>query len=446
MSDQLCATVVSLMDAVPALELTAPSDEERAAIIDRGFFRPAENEAIAHWFARFLSQREVLWAVVNEIDESFSVPLSKLKSPNDWRRFVIGYSAACLLVRQDRFLLSQLATDSLIQRKLNEAFPEYRIPRKQYSAIFSGYTDPLTALQLYDAMSVARRRRRQISALENDDQVGVIVRQLSTLESYLDPSKRSYFKRLLQFISHRWRRRGASAAQQTIFAVLEGFGRTASRINPGSTKRVTDIVRSQVAQMAKPGDVFVSRHAYALTNYLLPGVWPHTSLYIGTPEQRHALGLDLDPAIAARWIDDKCTLEALRDGVKFRPLAETLSVDYFVILRPQLEREQLAEAIGRVIQHEGKGYNFDFDFFTSDKLVCTEVIYRAFDGIGQMDIPLFERAGRQTLSAEDLLDLALDTEQFDPVAIFGYPEGEKELITGDRVVNVLTNSYRTTTT
>lgn len=427
----LAATVESLMTAVPQLEADALSEEALAEIVERGVFRPAQDEALGHWFARFLSLRDALRAVINEADAAIDVPLWRIRDTQRWRSFVVGYAAACLLVRQDRFLLQRFATHTAIQRKLNEAFPEYRIERKHFSAIFSGCTDPLTALQLFEAMRVARRRRRHIAALIDDPQVGRIVRRLPQLECHLDPSKRSFVRHLLRFLRHRWRRRGASARQQTAFAVLEGFGRTASRINPGKVKRVTAAVRDEVAALLRPGDVIVSRHRYALTNYPLPGVWPHVSLYIGTAQQRDELGVDLDPVLAARWCGDRCTLEALRDGVRFRPLAETLNVDAFAILHPRVSVAGIAQALARAAVHEGKGYNFDFDFFTSDRLVCTEVVYRAYDGVEGMEFPLVERAGRQTLSAEDLLDIALDRGAFTPVALFGWPAGAADMITGE---------------
>ena len=79
----------------------------------------------------------------------------------------------------------------------------------------------------------------------------------------------------------------------------------------------------------------------------------------------------------------------------------------------------IKQAIERVIVHEGKSYNFDFDFFRSDRLVCTELAYRAYDEIEDIKIDLKERAGRPTLSAEDLCDLAIYSNMFDAVAIFG---------------------------
>lgn len=438
----LHSTVASLIDAVPQLAASAMPAQTLATIVERGVFRPAEDEQLGHWFARFLTQREALWAVINDADAALDVPLWRIQEREQWRVFLVGYAAACLLVQQDRFLLQRFATHKLIQRKLNEAFPEYRIERKQFSAIFSGYTDLVTALQLLEAMRMVHKRRKHIALLGDDEQVGFIVRRLEELESHLDASKRNFLRHLLRFIVHRWRRRGASATQQTVFSVLEGFGRTASRINPGTTKQVTDAIREAAAQLLQPGDVLVSRHRYALTNYLLPGVWPHVSLYIGTPQQRDALGVELTPECAARWCGNRCTLEALRDGVRFRPLSETLNVDAFAILRPRISPAGIATALARVVQHEGKGYNFDFDFFTSDKLVCTEVVYRAFDGIETCHLPLVERAGRQTLSAEDLLDLALDTDTFEALALFGLPAGERQMITGAPVREALIRSYR----
>ena len=192
----------------------------------------------------------------------------------------------------------------------------------------------------------------------------------------------------------------------------------------------------------QPGDVLVTRHSIALTNLFMPGFWPHAALYIGTPEQRDALGVEAPAEKHALWGESICTLEALKDGVRLRPLSDTLSVDHFVVLRPQLPATTIRQAIERGVVHEGKMYNFDFDFFSSDRLVCTEVIYRSFDGLDDIHFPLKERAGRKTLSAEDLLDYALDAEAFEPVAIFGVNGCEADIVYGDAVRELVISSYR----
>ena len=104
--------------------------------------------------------------------------------------------------------------------------------------------------------------------------------------------------------------------------------------------------------------------------------------------------------------------------------------------------DSIRQAIERALQHEGKLYNFDFDFFSSDRIVCTEVVYRAYDGLEDLRFPLSERAGRKTLSAEDLLDFALDTESFTPAAIFGVTDCEDAVMYGEGVRDALIASYR----
>ena len=135
-------------------------------------------------------------------------------------------------------------------------------------------------------------------------------------------------------------------------------------------------------------------------------------------------------------------LEALKDGVLFRPLEQTLAVDAVAVIRPQVSTTDLAAALTRVTLHEGKGYNFDFDFFRSDRLVCTEVVYRAFDGLGGIEFALHERAGRPTLSAEDLLDLALDHRGLEPVAVCGSPGCKGRVATGDEARALIQESYQ----
>lgn len=354
----------------------------------------------------------------------------------------MGYSAACLLIRLDRILLFDVAVHSSIQRKLNEAFPEYRIPRKQYTLIFSAFVNRVDALAIYDAIRLARKNQQRIDRLVNDPDVGFLVEQFDVLQAYLDTSKRNYLKRLWSYASHKWRRKGVVSLSNSLARVMERFGRAASVVKLPLSKRVTPDHIKELDSILEPGDVLVTRHDHALTNLFLPGFWPHAALYIGTVKQRESLGISADVAILERWSGDKCVLEALKDGVLFRPLSETLTVDNVVVLRPQISSKTIRVGIERVIRHEGKLYNFDFDFFNSERLVCTEVIYRAFDGLEGLEFPLTERANRKSLSAEDLLHYALDSNRFVPLLIVGVDHSEKKCITGDRARELLIESLQ----
>lgn len=438
----LSDTIRGLIEAASQLEKDAPAAPQLDEIVTRGEFRPTEDEAIGFWFARFLSVRESLWDVIDDVLTVLDKPASSIKSRNELRYFLVGYAAVCLLIRIDRMMLFNVACHSVIQRKLNEPFPEYRIPNKQYTRIFSAFVDQDNVLAIRDAMKFSRKKRRKLLRLSTDDDVGFIAQQLDELELSLNPSKLSYIKRVWNYLSHKWRRRGVVSVRKMLFGVMEGFGRTASEFCESENKWVTDDVLASIADFLRPGDVIITRHAKALTNLFLPGFWPHAALYIGTPEQRKAANINADWAAEQLWVGDICVLEARKDGVRLRPLRDTLSVDVFVVLRPNLGPESICRAIERAVLHEGKMYNFDFDFFNSDRIVCTEVVYRAYDGLEDLRFPLQERAGRKTLSAEDLLDFALDTEAFTPVAIFGVTDSDGAIVYGDEVRDILVESYR----
>jgi hypothetical protein len=248
---------------------------------------------------------------------------------------------------------------------------------------------------------------------------------------------------LKSFGEHALRRRGASARQRLTFAALESGGRLVAELRIDlHPKRIAPEIQERLASLLRPGDVLVTRHGGAFTNLFLPGYWPHAALYVGSPAEREALGVRIDDERRLRWSDDRRVLEALKDGVRFRSLHETLAVDAVAVLRPRLGVEEIARGLERAAEHEGKMYNFDFDFFRSDRLVCTEIVYRAFDGLGGVELELRERAGRPTLSAEDLLDAALDGGSFEPVALFGAPPDPQTLHLGASVRSPLAASYR----
>ena len=438
----LADTVKGLIEAASLLKDDAPTESELQRIISRGKFRPMEDEAIAYWFARYLTVRESLWPVIDDVVEI----LEGTRSSNDeeLRYFLVGYAAVCVLVDIDRKMLFDVAHHSIIQRKLNEPFQELRIPRKQFTRVFEAFIHERSAWTLLDAMKFARKNRRQLLALRSDPAVGSIAEQLPELRKSLNPSLREYLRGAWAFVSHKWRRRGVVSANNVLAGVIEGVGRAASDVYLTTNKKVTVDIREAAGEFLRPGDIVVTRHATALTNLFMPGFWPHAALYVGTPRQRDALGISVPIDKEVLWTGQICTLEALKDGVRLRPLSDTLSVDFFVILRPQVPAQTIRQAIERGIVHEGKMYNFDFDFFSSDRLVCTEVLYRSYDGLDGIRFLLTDRAGRKTLSAEDLLDFAVDSDAFEPVAIFGVEGCETEIVYGDDVRELLLASYRTT--
>lgn len=442
MLETLSETIRGLINAADQLRDDAPPRSQLEEIVARGDFRPAEDEAIGFWFARFLTVRDNLWNVINDVRTVLDNPADPVSDDDELRHFLVGYAAVCILIRIDRVMLFEVGYHSLIQRKLNEPFPEFRIPRKQYTEIFSAFVDQRNVFAIRDAIQFAKKNRHKLLNLSHDSDVGLIARHLREFEASLNPSKRSHLKRAWSYLSHKWRRRGVVSAEQLFATVLEGFGRTASQLCDMEHKRVTSGTVHSISEFLQAGDVIVTRHAKALTNLFFPGFWPHAALYVGTPEQRQAANIKVAPEKEHLWVNDVCVLEAKKDGVLLRPLRATLTVDTFVILRPRLTPQSISNAIERALLHEGKQYNFDFNFFNSDRIVCTELIYRAYDGLEGLEFPLRERAGRKTLSAEDLLDFALDSDAFTPVAIFGAKDCEDSILFGDGVRGALVASYR----
>lgn len=439
---KLARTLSSIEKMLPELEQeVANAAPEHKEIIAAQYFTPGQDERIKEWFTKFLALRVSLWEVIDEVHDQAAVNINGIKTDDEFRLFIIGFAAACQVVRLDRLLLERVATHTFIQRKLNEEIPEKNVASKQYTTIFEAFVDVSNTHKILQAIRFLDRKRRKIGSLLDDEWVGYFVRDLPQYRSYLDEHKRNYFKRSIDYFQHALRRRGARIKQQSQFRFLEVSGRVLSECVNKTNKQVTHEVLEQLRKYLKPGDVFVTRHKYALTNIFLPGFWPHSAIYIGSEHERELLGIEVAGAIQEKWQQDVCTFEALKDGVRLRTLQSTLSVDGFVVLRPKVSQKVIKQAIERIIKHEGKKYNFDFDFFRSDRLVCTELAYRAYDEIEHIKIKLKDRAGRPTLSAEDLCDLAINTDMFDAKAIFGIEGAEKLVTNRSKVESLLKASY-----
>jgi len=165
----------------------------------------------------------------------------------------------------------------------------------------------------------------------------------------------------------------------------------------------------------QPGDIILERRNWYLSNGFLPGFWSHMALYVGAPEDLEGRGLLTHPLVQRhleqyrqpdRNGHERRVIEAVASGVIFSSLEEMGSADHLAVLRPRVSEARKNAAIVRAFSHYGKPYDFDFDFFSTDKLVCTELIYRAYDETlegERVGLPLVRILGRDTLPPDEVV-------------------------------------------
>ncbi len=372
----------------------------------RGYFLPDEDALVRVRYSQYLTLRAALLGTLEELAAAAGA------DGVEWRgrlpAFATAFAAACLLLRATRFIVDLAKDRPVVWKKLDEEDRASGTPRKSFTAIYSAASSVANLRRFLVASDFYFSHRQEILALPPDTPAGGVAALLLEEEPMIERRRRDALKRLFAYRWFSFLRRHRSAWRQVMFGLFRISGSTIAELRQpgvkpaGAPKRITEDLRGRLLAKARPGDVFVTRHDDAMSNLFLPGFWPHAALYLGMREELEAAGIDL-PAGPGHWF-----LEAKKDGVKIRPAAETLQVDACVVLRPPLPPGLLSAAIARALSHEGKGYDFLFDFRTADVLACTEVIYRGFHGAGSISFRLLEVGGRLCLPAEEMLDQAMD--------------------------------------
>lgn len=206
-----------------------------------------------------------------------------------------------------------------------------------------------------------------------------------------------------------------------------------------------------LAPRLEPGDIMLERREWYLSNIGLPGYWPHATLYVGTPEERRryfdcaeirtwlAAGQapteDFETFLAAREPAAYAIavtadaaghppriIEALSEGVSFTTVEHSAGCDALAVLRPRVSRVEKARAILRAFHYSGRPYDFDFDFATDASLVCTELIYKAYEpatDFGGLRLEPGKILGRLVLPANEIAR-QFDAEQGQPGQQFDF--------------------------
>ena len=411
------AVLLAAAKALPTKDSIQGQLESAAAAQNRGYFLPDEDEQVRDVFVRYLAIRSSLLELIHTV----SAGKFRSKKTTSLPCFLVAFAAACLLIRKAEFIVNLANKYPVVRQKLDEAEPRYGLEAKNFTAIYNSLTAPKHWWAFYDAVRDYHVQRDAILELKSDSRLGLVVELLLGEEDYFQNRRADFLKNRLGYRLHSFLRRNRSGFQKTMFQLFKWSGSTIAELKqpfvkiPGAGKRVTPDVRDRLEGFLQPGDILVTRHDDAMSNLFLPGFWPHAAFYIGRPDQRGALGVKHASPVG----DTIRFLEAKKDGVKLRPPEDTLKVDAFTVLRPTISDLERGEAVTRSLTHAGKLYDFVFDFSAADRLACTELVYRSYHGVGDVQFELQERAGRYCLSAEDLVNQALGTGCFEAVLVYG---------------------------
>ena len=371
----------------------------------REYYTPKEDDELRWQFTSILSYRSALLRLVATYSGFDAV-----RDPDRRARcFMLGHAAAATTYQTGLRFVRTYRDEKLQRRKLNEAEPAWGIPAGMFDRIYEGVAGGRN-VELWDETSAyfetqrhQWRRREILSVADFDWLENCILASNEFVRTHRVSPSYAKFDLFLQRV-----REDAYTPVYAVQSMLSSWLGDTRIIQRPPLIRLEQI--EEVKGRLRPGDLILERRNWFVSNAFLPGFWPHSALYVGDIDDLRDLGIADHPDVKGHLSeflqpDDsghpRTIIEGVSDGIVFASLEHSLHADYVAVLRPRLSKELRAQAIARAFRHLGKPYDFEFDFFTSDKLICTELLYRAYED--SLHFPLVRIMGRDTLPAVEIV-------------------------------------------
>lgn len=343
-------------------------------------------------------------------------------------------------------LIEAAERNPVLDTVLNEPVPELGLPGGAYAGVKFRFLNVAAASEFAASRVVFAAIKTPVPPALRDGMDGDAA---FILRMGCGPGETLTLKNALKILQ----RSGQSAWFPVQAGVAEWMGDT--KVRRAGRSLISPAQIAQLLARLQPGDVLLTRREWYLSNIGLPGFWPHAALYVGTPEERRrafatpeiaawaraqggASG-ELEDLLRTRYPSAAAlsvqpqehghvprVLEAMSEGVVFTTLEHSADADCVAALRPLVSAREKAAALLRAFHYAGRPYDFNFDFATDAELVCTELVFKAYEpaaGMGGLRLPLVEMLGRQVTPANEIVR-QFDTEcgtaaaQFEFIAFF----------------------------
>jgi hypothetical protein len=323
------------------------------------------------------------------------------------RAFINGY-ASFLAQHYYMLQLSKAIKDRGVITFLNESFPSYGIDKEMYDSLQRKLTDANELIRLNAGRAYHALLQDTDPAME-----ALINRHMEEVDASLDSYARLIADKPLKFLEKNSFKLWFPIQRQS--AINISYIRTTGRdYHIGA-----DQIR-QFRDLFVPGDILLQRREWHATNVGIPGYWTHSALYMGTLEKMNSYfeGLSLlDGKSFETFIKENypeaynklkeldaggynySVIESKRPGVILMSLEESAHADSLAVLRVKsTNRQDHFKVVTQALTHLGKPYDFNFNFITDNALVCSELVYKAFQDTSKLNLTLREFNGRPIVS------------------------------------------------
>jgi hypothetical protein len=166
----------------------------------------------------------------------------------------------------------------------------------------------------------------------------------------------------------------------------------------------------RITKQLQPGDILLEKTPFRLTDSMIPGHFGHAAIWIGNEQELKDLGLWNKPRLKKyhpQITQGHLIAESLRSGTTLSTLSHFLNVDDVAVLRSRkpLTENEKRNVILLALRQLGKEYDFNFDVETTDKIVCSQLVYLSYEKI---EWPTERVIGRYTISPDNIAVKALD--------------------------------------
>ncbi|MBT4370642.1 MAG: hypothetical protein HOD18_08825 [Candidatus Marinimicrobia bacterium] len=426
---------------------------------ETGHFSNVESDKIENLLFRYLVLRRSVWDIINKYQDynTYSdYPHENMKA------LLVGYTSALTLYKYSGILITKNMGDDQVIDKLNEAYFRSDIPRGSFREVYHS----LTNLENLDKLDIARELittemdepGTPLNLLIMDPTYGPLITNLEPLHDThvkLREEILNHFVLITPGITNRLRHSTIKKKVEKLIGKAGGrfealkaivFTHVGHIKAPGIEPLIfSEDDKNQLLTLLQPGDIILTYSEGFMSNIFLPGIFKHGIVFTGIrADWSHEDWEKMEiSATQKSLIQPKHNIiEAIAEGVVSGSLEDILDtkINRFAIFRPNITDDEKLNALNTVHSYLGNQYDFTFDFNDAESQVCTEVIYRGFNKIGNIDFKLSKRAGKLNMSAEDVCRYALDSGQMDLVTLIvedEYRKGKPRFVAPENGVEII---------